>query len=156
MAKSEVKITTDDREWKKMLERMRETEETRLAVGVLRGADNMHPKAKTSTVGEIAIYNEFGTQLIPARSFARDWADIDKQRFADELASAARVVVLGGANQKRVLGNLGARYARSMARRILAGIPPENALATLLQKDGTTPLVDTRTLLGSIDFIIIK
>ena len=118
-----VKIRTNDKEWQRLKGEMKEATKTRLLVGAVDGADKKHPNAN-ATVGEVAIWNEFGTMTIPARSFARDWAALHTKRFAKDLASAHAVIILGRGDSERILGNLGKRYASSMKKRIEQGIRP--------------------------------
>ena len=150
-----IKIKTDDREWQRIKRDMKKATKTRLLVGVLDGADSKHPKAN-ATVGEVAIWNEFGTLTSPARSFARDWAALHRDEFSKQLASANAVIILGQGDSERVLGNLGKRYASSMKKRIKDGIPPPNAPETLAQKNGEIPLIDTGTLIDAIGHKVIK
>lgn len=150
-----VKIRTNDKEWQRLKDGIKKATKTRLLVGSLEGADAKHPNAN-ATVGEVAIWNEFGTMTIPARSFARDWASLHKKRFAKDLASAHAVIILGREDSERILGNLGRRYASSMKKRIVDGIPPPNAASTLAQKDGDTPLIDTGTLLETITHKVVS
>lgn len=150
-----IRIRTDDVEWERIKKEMRNPKRGKLLVGVLDGADRKHPNADV-TVGQIAVWNEYGTQNMPARSFARNWAILHKDMFAKQLAAAARTVILGGTDERVALGNLGVRYSKSMQQRIKDGIPPPNSPVTLARKDGETPLIDTSTLLDAITFKIVK
>lgn len=124
-----------------------------LRIGVMdEAAQAKHPKAKGATVGEVALWNEFGTMSVPSRSFLRDWADENLDRISRELSADLLRVLFASENEKLALAKRGKQYVQQVVTRIKRGIPPANSAWTLSQKSGTTPLIDTGTLIDSIDY----
>jgi hypothetical protein len=125
-----------------------------LRVGVLDSPGRTHPNSDTASVGEVAIWNEYGTQTVPARSFVGGWALENEKKFAETLATAARKYTLEKADREVELGKVGKRFANGMKKRIRNVIRPLNSIYTLERKKGDTPLIDTGTLIRSITFTV--
>jgi len=154
VAKSSWKIKTRDNKARKWVRKLRRAPIT-LRVGVLMPeANQTHPNSPGTTIGEIAIYNEFGTGTIPARSFARGWADENNAKIITDLTKVARDSMLKGKDEKIALAKKGKTYANSMKRRIKAVIRPLNSINTLPHKKGDTPLIDTKLLFKAIKFTV--
>lgn len=98
------------------------------------------------------IWNEFGTNHAPARSFMVSTATMYRRVYAAGLtASVASAVRTGKAATARKGVETAARlYHRDILRRIDSGIRPPNAPATLARKSGTTPLIDTGAMRRAI------
>ena len=122
-----------------------------LKVGVTETtASGPHPKS-VRPVGDIAFFNEFGTMTSPARSFVRDWVDGNLDKITKQIGTdLLRVLFTPTEQMSQALARRGKEYRRLMVKRIQERIPPPNRPATLAQKVGDIPLIDTETLLDAI------
>ena len=104
---------------------------------------------------DIANYNEFGTESIPARSFIRAWFDEGEAKLRTDLSTLMRSVAAGKRTRAQVLELLGQRMVGQVQERISAGIDPPNADSTKQQKRSSTPLIDTGVLRSSITYRVV-
>ena len=116
-------------------------------VGVL-GKDFDKPKKgddskKPASLGEVAVYNEFGTSdgRIPARSFIGFTSDSKREAWADLSGTLKSKVLQGGMAPAKALGIMGLRIQADIQTRIRSDIPPPNAPSTIARKlEGTAGL----------------
>jgi hypothetical protein len=135
---------------------------TNVLVGVLRGT-GVHPKAEgDQTIAEIAWWDEFGTKLIPERSFLRSTLREHKY-YREDMKKALRAAILDFRHKSGLLWlkKVGAIAARDIRRRITTGPFKPNAPRTIRAKSTNEardnkqkPLIDTGTLRKSIQFQI--
>lgn len=127
--------------------------ELTVAVGVIDGGA---PHPAGPTVGEVAAWNHFGTEDIPARPFITRPIDLKRP----ELAKLVQRLVAGIST-----GKIGAEYAAELLGQKLRDVCVSainareyepNADATIARKGSDTPLVDTGTLKGSIAYEVRK
>ena len=114
-----------------------------LYVGVPEGARN--DRTGTS-VADIAAWNEFGTQTIPARPAFRETVDTYMDEYTGDLADA----LLSGLDPELALNRLGEQMSKDISQSIRDWQVPPNAPSTVAQKDENNPLVDTETYAKSI------
>lgn len=109
------------------------------------------------TVGEVAVWAEFGTLTEPERSWLR--ATVDKKwkdwgKFADDLRWQ---MVHRGMTTDTALGRMGARIQADLKDAIRSDIPPPNAPATLAAKfPKTHTLINTGQFLNSVAWELMK
>lgn len=127
---------------------MKSIEQTTLRVGVIEG-DAAHGQ---TTVGEVATYQEFGTENIPARSFIRAWYDENVTQNRLAMRAVLRQVTMGKITLPQAFGQLGSLFVAQIQKRIVAGIPPELKESTIRAKGSSVPLVDTGQLKASITY----
>jgi hypothetical protein len=129
-------------------------EKPKIAVGVFESEGGLSA-GKGTTVVDIAIWNEFGTADIPARSFLRGWFDEN-----EETAKTALMRFLQGYLEKKyqtkeqALDAFGAWLQGQIQARIAKGIPPPNAPSTIAKKGSSKPLIDSGQLRSSITFAV--
>lgn len=111
----------------------------------------------SATLGEVAVYNEFGTSdgRIPERSFIRATHDNKWPEWMRRTATLRRRVVSGRETVDGALGKMGTMIQTDIKKRIMSNIRPKNAPATIKRKTragkvGDKTLIDTAQLLGSI------
>lgn len=110
-------------------------------VGVA-NADRVHPSGG-ATIGDVAIFQEFGTDTIPERSFMRSTLAANRGRYIRGIfGSVKKVIETSRLSEMRKLAE---RVASDIRRTIEAGVPPP-----LADGSGRTPLIDTGTLRDSI------
>lgn len=101
-----------------------------------------------TTVLDVAIWNEFGTDRIPARSFIRAWYS----EQGDEVKALMVKLAHTSKNADQMWEKLGLYCVGQIQKRIADGVPPPNADSTVRQKGSSTPLIDTGQLRTSITF----
>lgn len=104
------------------------------------------------TVIEVACWNEFGTEHIPARSFVRAWFDEHQAEIREKLRRLMLLVVSGKRTKKQILEQLGAWCAGEIQRRMAEGVPPPNAQSTIDRKGSSTPLIATGQMRSSVSY----
>lgn len=103
------------------------------------------------TVLDVALFNEFGTEDIPARSFIGAWSDEREGENRENLEKIGEAVLKGKLPSIRQgLERFGLVCVASIQERIVAGIEPENAPSTVARKGSSTPLIDKGVLRGAI------
>lgn len=112
-----------------------------------------HP-SDTAFVGPnlatIAVSNEFGGGRVPERSFMRSTVDQHRERYADELQTAAEQVVDGQGDLRTGVALLGAIVEGDIKATITDLRDPPNAPITIERKGSSNPLIDTGYLRAAI------
>jgi hypothetical protein len=102
-----------------------------------------------ATVAQVASYNEFGTDRIPARPFLSGWFDANKPQIEANLKKAGEKIVQG--TEVRAALDIVAQWAAGGVQKGIAqGVPPPNAASTIRQKGSGTALINTGQLRSSI------
>jgi hypothetical protein len=131
-----------------LIKAMKAIQGTTLRVGVLQG-DASHGE---TTVGDIAEYQEFGTEDIPARSFIRAWYDESLTKNRAAMRVVLRQVTRGTITIQQAFGQLGSLFVAEIQKRIVERIPPPLKDSTVKAKGSDVPLIDTGQLRASITF----
>lgn len=109
-----------------------------------------------ATVAEVAIFNEFGTDTIPERSFMRSALNENHATLARWYAEVMRKILTEGWTVEKALTALGYRTQVLIQNKIKSNVPPPNAPSTEAKKrrKGIPPrtLIETTLLLRSIAF----
>lgn len=90
-----------------------------------------------------AAINEFGSDTIPERPAHRLAIDTSKPDFKNIMRRDARLMVAGRMDMATHLNRLGAEGKEAIQRMMFSLSDPSNARATLAQKDGSNPLIDS-------------
>lgn len=100
---------------------------------------------------DIAIYNELGTQDIPARPFIRDFAQKNERVLGMAMDKVATRVEQGAPIDTALsqLGEFGQQQQQAHVRASKSWAVP-NAPSTVAQKGSDVPLVDHGTLVNAI------
>lgn len=113
--------------------------------------------ARPATLGEVAVYNEFGTSdgRIPERSFIRATHDAKKKEWIRRTGTIRKRVMEGKIDVDKGLGLVGEMIKTDIQNRIRSNVPPPNKPATVAAKTragkkGDRTLINTGQLLGSI------
>lgn len=144
--------------WKKHLEKYRK--EPELHVGILSGAAYQgegDAGQAGKKVAEVAYWNEYGTQKIPARPFFRNTIEEKKEEWVQAVASEVK----RGQSIENALTAAGDNITADIVDTIKQGIEPalsETTLANRKKKGhtSTTPLMDSMTLIKTIEYEVIK
>lgn len=126
-------------------------------VGLPKGAGTYPEGTPVISVG---VWNEFGTSMIPARSFLRSGIRKGNRRLRKVMAFAAAQAVDGKITPEQATGLVGQAGVDLVKARIISVSTPPNAPSTLaakLRKGGKPrPLQDTGLLRQSITFETFK
>lgn len=127
-----VRLIDRDKGFAAMMRRVHEAKNARIKVGVL--GDTEEPGGLT--VGQVATIQEFGTEdgTIPARPFVRSTFDRERDHLVDMSRELMKKVVDGKIGITGALDVLGMYLANAMKSTITRGVPPPNAMSTLIAK----------------------
>lgn len=123
----------------------------RIQVGILE-KDGSREYPGGATVLQVAEWNEFGTDTIPARSFIRAWFDENESALRQDLTRLMQSVIRGERSPDQVLELLGLRCVGQIQQRMADGIEPPNAPSTVARKGSSTPLINLEILRSSVSY----
>lgn len=147
-----VDVRDNDRGYLDRLETLlRLREPAHIDVGILEAA-GAEPHGTGASVLDVGLYNEFGTDTIPERSFIRAWYDEAEGDLQHALTALMERVGSGKLTRAQALELLGQRMVGQVQSRMSEGLPPPNAPSTVRQKGSSTPLIDTGVLRSSISY----
>ncbi len=142
-----------DRAYKDLLKRAQELKKGFVTVGVHEGAGEY---ASGVSVVEVALWNEFGTETAPERSFIRSTLAGSESLINQWRIELLGKVVDGTMTAAKALEALGFRLRELIKNKINSNIPPPNAESTASSKRAkglaARTLVETTLLLRSIEF----
>ena len=134
-------------------------------VGVLEGKAEQEKKTRKSkktegaetekkkpTLVEVATWMEFGTKLVPQRSFLRGAIIQFRSELNKTTIQVHRQITRGKLTVDQGLRILGEAIQAKVQKRIRDGIGPELKRATIVRKGSSTPLIDTGQLVNSIRY----
>jgi hypothetical protein len=169
MIKVSSKITEKDHGYQKIVSEIKKTKNSYVTVGVHEGAGK-YPSGED--VGEVALYNEFGTGSIPARPFMAMAIDGGMSKIDSWREEAISKIMDGTITAKKGLELIGFRTQVLVQNQIKSNTPPPNAPSTIkakqasgrlpkkLKKDfagRTSTLIDTGLMLRSVQYkVFIK
>lgn len=106
---------------------------------------------------DIAIFNELGTETIPARPFVRDFFDKNRKVLATAMERQAEAVG-NGASPTTAMDTLGLWVEKHLKAHVQQSprwaVP--NAPSTIARKGSSTPLIDDGVMLGAIRYQRLK
>jgi len=131
-------------------------EKPTISVGLLEG-DGAQPHGEKDvdeavTVLQVAIWNHFGTDNIPARPFITAWFDESESALRADLVVLMQSVVRGERTSAQILELMGQRCVAQIQARMAEGVPPPNAPSTIKAKGSSTPLVNEGILRSSVSY----
>lgn len=133
------------------MKRLRDTKH-KITVGV-HAAEGAQTYPDGTTVADVASWNHFGTEHIPARPFVTGWFDANQGEIRKQMTAAGERILYGllpmTAFQQLAL------WAEGRVKAFLAqGVPPPDATATAKRKGSSTPLINTGQLRASIRGVV--
>lgn len=140
-----------DRGWKDIKKRIRDLDGKGVAVGIrARDAGKQGPDG--TDVIDYAIYNEFGTETIPARPFMRRTAATAEAEVRKVAGRWAGMVVAGRMTVAQALGSLGEFYMAKIQGTIRSATGWAAPLSprTIKAKGSTKPLIDHGVLINTV------
>jgi len=147
------KVEDRDHGYKKRVKAIHTMAEERPEVTVgIHEAEGAAAYEDGATVLEVAIWNEFGTEHIPARSFLRAWFDETRGEAKERWEMLLRQVAQGKITREVAMERFGLWCVGGIQARIADGIPPSNRPGTIARKGSSKPLINTGQLRSSITF----
>lgn len=126
---------------------------------VLRGHKNAYvsigfhsdarPYPDGTEVIEVALWNEFGTETAPERSFIRSAIDDNESKINSWREEAVDNILLKGWTVFKALDMLGFRIQLLIQNKIRSNVPPPNADSTVAHKERHWKANAHRTLMAS-------
>lgn len=112
----------------------------------------LHKASKQTTVVDVGIAHEFGTQHIPQRSFMRTTFDEKHGSWSKETETLKNLIFLGKSTVKKGLKTMGLIITRDIKDKIIRQDPswPDLKTATITRKKSSKKLIDTAQMLHSI------
>lgn len=103
-------------------------------------------------IDNVALWNEFGTENIPARPFLRR----AQARVNERGARILKALMDDGAPLDKALKQIGVMMQGEIKQQITHGTFTPNAPSTIARKGSSRPLVDTGNLLQSVHWGVVK
>ena len=145
----EVKVnSTGGKGIKALLKRLEK--EGSVDVGILAG-EGKHEDSDL-TVAQVGFYHEFGTVLVPERSFIRSTINSKSKEIKKVAAAQYKKVLNGDITNEKGLGVLGAFTAGLIQETFTNNNWAPNSELTQLLKGSSSPLIDTGQLRQSISY----
>lgn len=153
MADNTVKI--DDTRKKKLFASLKKKPYS-LQFGVLAKDGTTTYPGSSITIGEVAFWNEVGTEGSPARSWLASWVNENKKDILKDIEKAYVNVLFKDKSEEAELNKLGKKYVAAITQKIKDRIPPPNSDITVALKGSDIPLIDTGLLLATIKHEVTK
>jgi hypothetical protein len=128
----------------------------KLRIGVLpRDAGKKHRDSGES-VGQIALWQEFGTPGIEPRSWLFDWLDEEIDVIAKQVGADTQRVIMDGTSERTALERRGSVYRQQVEDRIrFANVLRGNEPSTIAKKGFDLPLIDTEQFIEAIRWEVV-
>ena len=142
--------------WKKISKNLKLINKSYTKVGI-QGNAGSHEDGKEggATIVMVGVYNEFGTQSIPARPFMRTSIEEKKNEIKKIQDSQYSKILQGKQTVKKALGVLGNYMVGQVQEKIKSIDTPPNAESTKARKGSSNPLIDTGRMRQSITNVVI-
>lgn len=119
-------------------------------------AEETHSMASDhSSVVEIGLHHEFGTERLPERSYIRKTLDDNAGKYRALVVELAALILEETMTPKEALDILGSTVAADMKQTILNILQPPVTPETEKRRGSGPPLLVTREILGAIGYKII-
>lgn len=107
------------------------------------------PERTTTSVAQVAFWDEFGNKRIPARPYFRTMIEEKSPSWGDSMAYLARV---HGYDGKKIMTNMGIGIQAQLVASIRNWTDPANSPVTVKIKGFNKPLVDEGILQNSVEY----
>lgn len=138
---------------KEFLKRIRGKENAYVTIGVHEDA-GAYPDG--TSVVQVALWNEFGTDNMPERSFIRSTVDENRSKIEVWRLEMIENIMTKGWTVNKALEAMGFRIQVLIQNKIKSNVPPPNAESTLAGKRrdgvGSSTLIHSGLMLRSIGY----
>lgn len=139
------KLTPSGIRFKRMLKDLAEKE---VRIGFQRGKEFTEDG---TDIGDIAAWNELGTESIPSRPFLRKSVDENADKI-NRFLQEKKADIVRGASAEQVLKEIGIFQKDLIQEKITEGSFVPNAPSTVRKKGSSKPLIDTGRMRQSVDY----
>lgn len=146
-ARVRITLTAEGRRFERML---RELADKEVRIGFQHGEA---AEEDGTDICDIAMWNELGTEHIPARPFLRKSVDENTAEI-NAFLQERKEDILRGAPAQQILNDIGNFQHDLIQEKITEGSYPPNAASTIRKKGSDKPLIDTGTMRGSVHYVI--
>lgn len=153
-----IKTQTTDKggaEFKKLIEKLGKAKDSYVTIGLHEDAGNYSGKNAPSVV-EVGLWNEFGTETSPERSWLRSAIDEHEKDINDWKDEAIANILHEDWTLEKALEMMGFRIQQLVQNKIKSNVPPPLADSTveMKKKAGVAPetLIDTGLMLRSVTY----
>lgn len=166
MAKGKAKVIDVDKGYRKLVDNVFGIKDPKVAVGIMgekaqerydvKHADGTETKG--ATLVEVAMWNEFGTENIPARPFLRGWIDGHTKEITEHAKKLLVKVITGKLKREQALEQLGQWMVGQVQLAIAKGGDPPfapNAQTTITRKGSSKPLIATGVMRGAVSYKVV-
>jgi len=145
-------VETKDLGWKGIALDFKELNGMGVKVGLMGGEE-----ADGTSIVDIGVYNEFGTNSIPARPFMGTTADRYRDTIYKYTETLVGQMIDGKYTVRQVLNYMGLWYQAKiqMVIREAKTWAVPNAPSTVAIKGSSSPLIDTGRMVGAIRYEIV-
>lgn len=105
-----------------------------------------------TTVTDVALFNEFGTERIPERPFLRTAADATVEKRTRMTGELLTMITTGKMTLSQALSRMGVYMVSVIQKSITDLRTPPNAPSTIARKKSSNPLIDTGQMRQSVTF----
>ena len=146
------KVIDKDLGYKRIVLNFRQLKGRVVKVGIMGDETN-----EGTSVVDYAVYNEFGTDRIPARPFMATTADANREKAVDFTEFLVDKIIYGELTVDRALRNLGEWYQAQiqMTIRNAKSWAVPDAPATVKAKGSSSPLIDQGRLVQAIRYEVM-
>ncbi len=144
-----ITVTSEGRRFEQMLKELARME---VRIGFQQGEA---AEEDGTDLCDIAMWNELGTEKIPARPFLRKSVD-ENTGVINTFLQAQKEDLLRGVSAEQVLKNIGLFQKDLIQEKMTNGSYAPNAVSTILKKGSSKPLIDTGRLRQSVNYVIQK
>lgn len=156
MIKSSTKTTVRGQDKvDKLMKILKSWKNAYVSVGVHEDA-GQYPDGQS--VVQVALWNEFGTEHIPSRSFFRSAIDENMGRINKWRDQVIEDIIDGKRTPQNALETLGFRVQQLIVNKIKSNVPPPLKNPQAKMRKGLAPvtLIETGLLMRSISFKVVK
>lgn len=142
-------VTDKDRGYRKLLASIEASKSGfKITLGI--HAEEGSAADGNATVVQVAEWNEFGTETIPARPAITGWADERGDDAIREVSDDMARALKAGVSPIQRADQLAQKFAAEIQAKISGHVPPPNAQSTIDRKGSSTPLINTGQFRSSI------
>lgn len=146
-ARVRIRLTAEGRRFERML---RELADEEVRIGFQHGEAT---EEDGTDVCDVAMWNELGTEHIPARPFLRESVDENTTEINTFLQSQ-KESLLRGMPAEQILKEIGIFQKDLIQEKITEGSYTPNAASTIRKKGSDKPLIDTGRMRQSVNYVI--
>lgn len=149
-----VRVVQLDLGKRKIIKNAQELARKRVSVGVFKDSEGYDTPEGFVSGADVAMFNEFGTDTIPERSFIRQPLRAKRRKLSNTIVSVIKKLNRRTISVDKARKEVAKVYVDVIKDAILKKAIPPNAPLTIKLKGRDDPLVDTYKLYNNIKYKI--